>query len=307
MSNDLMNSVRECCVLASVSCSSLGMTRTDKVASERVASDNHAVAGAARVVVSRLPGADEHHKEIAAAQREAVQGLKNLSMSWADEDKWRLLPNRNFNSAIGVIQGAKVKFDHAIDKLQADAPNILDRARQNMGSLSVDIPSVDELISSYSMSPDFKPLPDGAQFKGLPASVLEKLAGSLEAKVQASVEEAQTDVIRRCVPPMKDFLDRMHKYDQRVSDIAQGKDVGRHGIFRDSVITNIKELFDAMTGFNVTNDPRIAELQNMMASLANMDPDTLREAPLLRQEAVTRAQEIADNVNDWLTPQSNQA
>jgi hypothetical protein len=298
----VVSAVQETCILAAVKCSALGLRRTDKKASTKIEIDSHAVEGAARVTVSRLAGAEEHHREILKAQNAAKQALQARSMRFADEDGWRLLPNAQFEDLVQDIASCKADFDRAMDRLKNDAPEIIARAQRNIGTLEVEVPTEEELVSSYALSTEFRPVPDAAQFRNMPAAAAAKLSRQLERQLAQAVETAQVDVMKRFVGPLDAFIERMEAYDQREKDIANGKEVSRAGIFRDSVIGNIHEIYDVLGSFNFTGDDRLQELQNKLASFRKITPDVLRENPNIRSAAMQRAKAVAQNLNDWLSP-----
>lgn len=307
MSKEIMDAVRETCMLVTISFTALGMTRTDKDASEAVTVDNHAVKGAARVVVSRLPGADAHHKAITSVQREAKDIIDKHTMHF--EKDWRLLPNRRFEALIQEMAGVKSKFEQAMHQLKMNAGTIVHRAEQNKGDFNVDIPTEEELLNSYSMETEFRPVPAGDHFRGLPDSTARKLALRLDARIAENVASAQNDILERFRGPIRSFIDRMKAYDEREREQAQGKDNGRVGVFRDTVVTNIRDLFNVLTSFNVTGDERLKELGEQVEALAHTNPDDLRRSATTRDAAVQKAQEIATNLEGWLvstvTPEGN--
>lgn len=299
MSKEIMDAVRETCMLVSIRKTALGMERTDKEASEHVARDNHAVEGAAKVKVSRLPGADAHHKLILSIQREATDIIDNNSMFF--EKHWRLLPNRRFEPLVSALATVKKKFDGALTQLEQHAPTIIARAHANKGTLNVEIPTEEELVNAYSMQTEFRPVPDGDHFRGLPESTAKKLAARLDARVAENVAAAQNDILARFREPITEFIKRMKAYNDRLVEEAAGKDVGRVGVFRDTIVTNIRDLFNVLKSFNITNDERLTELGQMVEALAHVNPDDLRRSETVRDSAVERAKQIADNLEGWLT------
>lgn len=303
MTSHIMDAVRETCMLANIRFSALGISRTDREASRDVTRANGASDGAARVVVSRLPGADAHHKAITAVQRNAKEILEKHTMFF-DDHGWRLLPNRRFEPLIQEMAGAKLAFERAMDRLAQEAPTIIQKAQANMGGFNVDIPSEAELLNAYSMKTEFRPVPAGDHFKGLPESTARKLAARLEDRIVENVAAAQNDIIGRFVTPVKTFIERMKAYDEREAALAKGEDVGRVGVFRDTAVTNIKDLFNVLSSFNVTGDERIVELGALVEDLALTSPEDLRNSQRVRGAAVQRAQDIASNLESWLVPQS---
>lgn len=306
MTDMILDAVRSTCILASVRFSTFGMSRTDKSTSKEVAEAKDAVTGAARVVVKLLAGADEHHRAISAHQRAAREALFAHSMPFGNEDGWRLLPNANFEKFLKEFATAKRNFDAAVAQLRADAPDVIAKAKANIGYLNVDLPEPEDLAGAYTMDYDFRPVPDGAKF-GLPQQTSAKLSRRLDARVAAAVQDAMNDTIGRFVQPLSAFVERMQAYDQRIKDQAAGKDVGRTGIFRDTVVSNLRDLYEVLESFNVTGDERLAELANQLASLTAVEPDQLRDDDNLRAHAAAKAQTVLSTINDWLAPPMAQA
>ena len=300
LSNDAINAaVRETCILATIRFRALGLKRTDKDASSKVAEDAGAVIGAARVVVSRLPGADEHHRAITKAQNETRKVLVALSMPFGNDESWRLLPNANWEKLLKAYAGTKHQFDAALAALKADASSIIARARHNLGTLNIDVPSEEELVSAYDIKSEFREVPEG-NFRGMPDAVSVKLKRHVERNIAAAIENATMDTLSRFVGPLSHFVERMRKYDEREQYLAEGKDIGREGCFRDSIVTNIKELAEVAGSLNVTSDPRITLLASMAQAIA-VEPETLREDGSARAGAVQKAETMLSNLNDWLS------
>jgi hypothetical protein len=296
--DDIAEAVRSTCILATVRLRALGLTRTDKDASRDVVRQNNASAGAARVVVSRLPGADEFHNRITQAQGQARADLIALTMPYGNDEGWRLLPNANFEPLLAKLTTSKGKVTQLLDELKVEAPNIIARAKANMGTLNVPIPTVDELIGSYAIDVEFREIAEGA-FKGLPDATASKLRRHVQRNLAAAVERATNDTMGRFIKPLEYFVERMRLFDERERAIAAGRDVGRTGVFRDSVVENIKELAEVVGSLNVTNDPRLDKLAAEVQALI-IEPEALRDSQPKREEAVQVASNILADLSDWL-------
>lgn len=300
MSKEIMDAVRETCMLVTIRKTALGMSRTDKAASQDVTRNNHAAAGTAKVVVNRLPGADAHHKAITAIQREATEIIDKHTMHF--NEGWRLLPNRRFETLIQELAAVKSKFDKAMTSLDQNAAHIVRAAHANKGSFDIDLPTETELINAYSMETEFQPVPAGDHFRGLPESTAKKLAARLDARIAENVSTAQNDILDRFRAPIRSFIERMKAFDDREREQATGKEVGRVGVFRDTVVTNIRDLYNVLNSFNVTGDERLKELGELVKELAHANPEDLRKSATARDATVQRAKEIASNLDSWLTP-----
>lgn len=300
--NPVLEALKATTTLACVTSRALGLTRIDRNASEKVNVDNGAISKAASVNVNRLAGADAYHKEIVSIQHKASTLLKQMSQPFGEEDKWRLLPNAQFEKFVQAMAPIKQEYDRALARLAENAPDIIEKARANVGNFDIKVPSVEEMLGAYELRADFRPIPDGANFRGLDENTVNKLRARHDAQLEAAVHIAERNTLERFVEPLQRFVERMAAYDEREAKIAAGeseKDV-KGGIFRDSVVTNIKDLHDVLEGFNITGNPRLTQLGNDLADLVNVKPKTLRESASVRTAKTERAREVAANLQSWL-------
>lgn len=306
-STDLADVLRSTCIKIRVSSSALGMTRTDKRASERTVQDHNASEGAARVVVSRLPGADEHHRELARVQNGARMLVASRTMPYGAEDGWRLLPNVNAEKLLGELTAVRRDFDAAHARLIANADDILATARANMGSFDVPLPTRDELVDAYALDWTTETIPDDSGYTNLPPATAALLRQRQRRQLAAAVENATTDTLRRFVPPLEQFVAKMEAYNERAQRITAGGDGGRRGAFNDTVLDAIKGLFSMLGAFNIAGDERLAQLGARIAAFDRMTPDHLRNNAQIRAGATARARAVLNELNGWLKPQAGPA
>lgn len=302
--NPILEALKHTTTLACVTTRALGLTRIDRAASEKVNIDNGAISKAASVNVNRLAGADAHHKEITSIQNKACSLLKQTSQPFGEEDKWRLLPNARFEKFVQNMAPLMQEYNRALDNLRLNAPEIIEKAKANVGNFDIKVPTVDEMISAYEMRADFRPIPDGANFRGLDENTIDKLRQRHDARLEQAVHIAERDTLERFVDPLERFIDRMKAYDEREAKIAAGGEDAKSkvGIFRDTVVTNIKELHEVIDSFNITGNEKFTRLGNDLAELVNTQPDKLRASESVRSVQTARAQEVLENLKGWLTP-----
>jgi hypothetical protein len=300
------NALREVAMVAEIKTTSLGLTRTDKQASAKTTNDHHAASGAARVLVSRLAGADDIHRDITSTQ-EAIRGnLHAYSTTWGNSSR-RLLPNSNFEPWIREHARLKGIFDELMEKLKEQAPHLVQRAMQNLGQFNVQPPSVDEILNAYSIRYNLEPIPDGQQFNGLPPQVEAFLRAQFEENMKMSYREAQQDALSRLAKPLASLVERIGAYEEREQKIAQGEDVGKSGIFRDTLITNVQDIAHVFGSFNLTGDPILADLNGRLDLFLNIKPDDLRKNPDMRKAAKEKAEALIADLNDILMPTAHKA
>jgi hypothetical protein len=285
-------------MIAEIDTSALGMTRTDSNASKKSEAEHHATSGSARVVVQRFAGVDALPKKIMEYQKAAADTLKRLSTQWG-ASKRRLLPNVNAQQFIQEFAAIEEKYLEAVQEFVDQADVVALEAKKNLGTYNVDVPTRDEIKASYKLQYTLEPVPDGAQFQGSPA-VVQHLQEMFEKRIQASYTEAQQDALGRVADPLKRLIERMDAFEERERDLANGKEVGKNGIFRDTIVTNIQDIAEVFSSFNLTNDPKMKELADKITLFTKVSADTLRKNAQIRGAAVKHAKSIVAELDDLL-------
>jgi hypothetical protein len=67
-------------------------------------------------------------------------------------------------------------------------------------------------------------------------------------------------------------------------------------IFRNSLITNLRELCDQLPKLNVMGDPEILKLAAQAEEIAHLEPDQIRDNDTVRSEAHKKAADILANM-----------
>lgn len=290
----LSDAIREVAMVAGVTTSALGLTRTDRDASKKADSDHAARIGSARVVVDRLSGAADYAKRIMDCQTMAHANLKQFTMPWGSTGR-RLLPTVNHERWNKQHQDIKHAFDVAVKDFVDNADHVIAIAKQNLGDYKVKVPTKEEIETAYSLSFTLEPIPDSAAFRG-PPEVEEYLKRQFEANIQAAHAEAQANVLTRLSDPLKKLIERMDAYDKREAEVSAGKAPTKEGIFRDSVIENVHSIADVFESFNLLGDPKLAEVADALKVFRQINADMLRKHDTVRRAASIKAKEILDGL-----------
>jgi hypothetical protein len=67
------------------------------------------------------------------------------------------------------------------------------------------------------------------------------------------------------------------------------------GIFRNSLVENVKDLIELLPKLNFTGDPAVSDVIDEMRTLV-VDPDTLRTDSQVRSQVAKEAQQILDRL-----------
>jgi hypothetical protein len=152
----------------------------------------------------------------------------------------------------------------------------------------VRFPSKEELLSLYHASYQIRPIATADMFDlpGVPEWSVGTMRNSLRLHQSHQIQAAQADIIARLRAAVENMATRL------------GKD---GGLFRDSLISNIKELCDTLPDLNLTRD---AHLDMMISAtkktLCDYNPEQLRVDGETRKEAArmaTRIVELLDKFN----------
>lgn len=302
MDNPVLEALKQTTVLACIETGALGLERIDRAASDKANAAAGAVHKAAAVKVNRLAGADEYHKKIISIQHEATALLKACSQPFGEEDKWRMLPNVHFEPFVQKLAPIAAEFNKAVEDLRFNAAGVLRRAANNVGDFDVgELPTPEQMVGSYRLRPEFRPIPEGSNFRGLSEGTIEKLRQRHDARLEEAVHIAQHNTLERFVDPLNNFVQRMVAFDKREEEINAGKHDKKNktGVFRDSVVSNIKELHDVLKSFNITGDEKFDELYDGLKELVVVKPDTLRDNQPVREAMTARARQVVDNLKAW--------
>lgn len=206
------------------------------------------------------------------------------TLPWSD-DGWRVLPASNFFNYTEAVRKGRAAFEEAVEEFLEQYPQILKDVKPVLNSLhnDEDYPSVEQLRRKFGVAIEYSPIPAKGDFR---------CTSELSKEQIATIERDTEDRVSKAVASaMQDAWVRLHDVVERV----QKKLADPEGIFRDSLISNVKDVTDILSRLNVVQDPALEDLRRRAAKdIASLDPDSLREDSDSRQEAAKKAQRILD-------------
>jgi hypothetical protein len=208
----------------------------------------------------------------------------------------RILPNALFDSYTSAINHLILCKDSLVSKhmpnydqyVQDDIRYRSQNTTTSRASVS-DYPSAQEFRDRLSVSVQFAPMPDKRHFLfDLPE---EQIAEFERAQADAAAA-ARADTIGRMLDPLKHLVDKL------------ALPIGDKGsIFRNSAIDNILDGIEIARKLNIdesdeVNDA-IRELTKSVALYAD-NVDAVRESPIVRKQAHTELNKIADRMSAFM-------
>lgn len=289
---DLSEAVRATAMLADITMSMWGAERADAAIMDKVKADAGAVGNVGRAIKNLLAGVDGPLKDTRSAFNAVRAQHYALTLPWvsnphAERQRGpRLLPNVLFERYLGEMSNRRRDAMAALDKFITEYPDLVVKAKANLGTLAdINYPSPDEVRSCFKVSFDFEPIPAGTEFRGLSPNMLGKLAQNLAARQQRMVESATHAMWEQVRERVGHIVERLGDPEAR---------------FKSSTVDNVRELLVLLPGWDITSDPRAAEVvKDISRMLSGVETKQLRDNAAVRKDVADQARAVADKLNAW--------
>jgi hypothetical protein len=216
---------------------------------------------------------------------------RQLTLVWNDKGG-RLLPSDQYFDYMAKVGDAKQRVMEAYEAFITELPALRAKAQSDPEVNGLyrdeDWPNVEDLRAKVNIRVRIEPMADPSHF-------LCKLGDEEEAKIKAQVERdlfaklagGLADMVGRVKECVLDSQARLAKYETD----SDGKVVHT---FKDTAITNLREMVSNARKLNVIGDPTLAAtLDDVDALLCQKDPQVLRDNFVERQKVVGDAGAIA--------------
>lgn len=210
----------------------------------------------------------------------------------------RLLPAEKYLDMQSYIREMGGKFDDAVRGFIANYPAYQQQGKNALGTMykPEDYPSVDELAGKFGLELKVLPVPSGKDFRiDLANDEMDRVRADVERQVKEAMDGAMKDIFERVAEVTGNMVERLTAYRP-----AKGKGDRSVGTFRDSLVTNVRDLVGILPSLNITGDPRIDDLTYRLEALARTEPKELRESKGARDSVRDEAERILKAVSDWM-------
>ena len=203
-----------------------------------------------------------------------------------------LLASTFFLEYKDAMRGFRLRREPLVDTFVQNYPGSIQTARVLLGAAfdPADYPDSHRIRSKFSMSVDFKPVPNAGDFR---ISILREEMDELRKSVNARAEEAERDatsnVVRRLMSPLAEMVNR---HNDPTADLGLKS--------CKSFVANVQEICDLIPAINITGDAKIeAARQTIMAGICTTDPEMLRDNESVRGDTARKAQEVLDTISEF--------
>lgn len=270
--NPALPSIADSAMLVYVRVSVWTARKLDKKQSKKLTDDANATDDAARVNKHLLASADEKLRKVAAQGSKIREYVVAKTVPWDDAGN-RLLPNMTALESVGEIENMVREFDKLVDEFVTEYPVLRAQAIHNLGDMAsdTDYPQPDEIRDKFRVRVTYSPVPIkfGDVRNGMTPEQASAWQSHFEGRVKDQVNDALADAWAR-------LRERLEQYSDRLT-LRESKEGPKVGIFRDSMVENLRETLDLLESLNVFGDQRLIDTAAFVrASIANRDPAQLR-------------------------------
>ena len=238
----------------------------DREASDHVAVHHDATTSAGRYNKRLLPKAA--FAALTATMSEARTRHYANSLPWDDKGS-RLLTVANYERYTELMDGLRERVVRQRARFIEDYDDYVNQARLDLGKLFriKDYPSKEALRDKFSISYRITPVPDADHFIAkLASDDTDRVKRNIERHIEEQLHDAVSDLYRRLAEAV-----------ERVSERLEEDDNGKPLVFRDTMISNIRDLVDVVPRLNIFGDDRLARLcEQVKDRIAGVEPDSLR-------------------------------
>lgn len=197
---------------------------------------------------------------------------------------------RGFFAVAEQVRKYEEAFNEGIDEFIRIYPDLIDEARDRLKSMfnPDDYPDIQGMRDNFKFRMRLMPMPDTNDW--FFDSIGEKMAevkANAEDDIRDTLRRGVASVYQRVVERTKTMAEKLEAYGL---DEATGK---MQGVFRDSLVENVRELITILPALNVTDDPQLDDMARQLHDLVRHDASALRADEGFRRQTAERARELS--------------
>lgn len=289
------NAIASRAMLASINISVWEARKQDKALTREINTAHNAAEDAARVHKSLI--ARTAFAKIDAVAREARRWHYLRTLPWADSGT-RLLSNEGFSVWADKVAELGARFDVAADEFDAAYPALYSQARIDLNGMfnEDDYPNPSDIRRRFSFARKIWAMPTAGDFRiDLANGESDRIRAEIQTEIDATMRAANRDIAERIAKVVGTMAETLVAY----APAPSGKREEAKGIFRNSLVTNVKDLAELLPSLNMTGNAKIAEITARLATLGAADPDQLKDSDNIRASTASAAKAILDDVSEF--------
>lgn len=269
--------------------------KMDRKASEKVNADAGATRDAGRYHKALIAG--EALSAITGAVAEARAFHYARTLPWLD-DGARILPAGGYQGYSEGMHDIRLKFEAAVESFLSAYPEFVDASRARLGTMfdSEEYPTAHALRGRFTFGVRILPMPDAGDFRvNISEATAQAIRSDIESSTREALQGAMRDAWNRIVEQVGTMSAKLAAYTPAVGDTKAT------GIFRNSLVENVRELVEILPTFNLTGDAFLAStIERMRRELCTITPERLRDDAAAREDVAASAASILADVSAYL-------
>lgn len=262
-------------MLVNLNISQWSARRVDKKAAADVAKANNVESSKGAYYKSLVEGGslDDIKKLAIEARTEHYR----RTLPWSDNGP-RILSNLGYFDYMEAMRNFNARFDALVGAFIADYPLLRHEAARLLGDLfdDNDYPNLNTVGAKFRFAVSVSPLPIGDDFRcDLGSEEVARIRADITAQSNAATAAAMREAYERVADVAARFVDRL---------------ASPETVFKNTLVTNARELADVLPSLNLTGDPALTALgQKIKEQLCKHEPEQLRTDPASRRAAYEAA------------------
>jgi len=212
-----------------------------------------------------------------------------MTQPWSDSGP-RILPAKLYLDYTKRMDELKIEFKREVDNFLDIYPSLIAKRQKELNGWfrEADYPTPAKLATMFSFDVQIYPCPDADDFRvDLAKEHEDDVRRAIERAMKASLDEAMREPVRRIIATVGRMAERLNAYKPASNG---GK---AEGIFRDTLVDNVRELAGLLPAFNLRDDPALSSLASRIErDLTVEDASTLRDNDQVRKAVAKSAEEI---------------
>ena len=214
---------------------------------------------------------------------------RKMTLAW-DDKGGRMLPAAMYFDYMAKIGEAKQRLIEDYESFLKDIPALKANAQIEQNGLfrDEDWPDPSEMLQKVDIRVRITPLADSGDFRvQLGADEEAKIKEQVERDLFGTLAGSLAELVGRIKTCVIDTQQRLEKYE------LDNKGKVLHS-FKDTAITNLREMVAMVPKLNVIGDPTLTALgEEIETMLCQHEPQTLRDNYVVRKQVVSDAGNIA--------------
>jgi len=283
-------------VLVSVSISQWTARKLDKKVTEETNRRHSATADAGRY--NKLLIEAERLSEISGLVSKARLLHYKMTRPWADDGP-RILANVLFHKFSEEFRSIKREFAAAADKFAADYPRYVEERKKKLNGMfnENDYPHPSTIREKFKLDLTVLPFPDADDFRSdLDDDTVADIRKEIEATTKNVTSHAMNHTVQQIIDTVGHMAAKLADY-----KASGGRGDKAEGVFRDTLVENVRELAELLPAFNLTDDPKLTAITDRIKKeLCGEDAASLRKNDAARATVQKSADEIVAAVSSLL-------